>query len=124
MTNQVETQQFPHGKFHVQILDGRGGYFRGVNIDLFIVDGGKVYRAKPINLEWEEVEPFNLRDEAATLRIPSIHAAPFLEGWAEALRAAGVKPSHLHGQIEAMQAHLQDMRALVFKTGMPRKQNE
>lgn len=109
-------------KFFIDIQGGR--HFIGTGITICKVENGVVYRAKPMVLEFEEMEPFAADGGQPTLAISRLHSREFLAAWAEALSEADVRPERLVGELAAMKAHLADMRALVFKAGMPGKEGE
>lgn len=75
---------------------------------------GKRFIAKPVNLEFKELETGDL----PTLRLSNVVAEQFLKGLAEALDKQGIKTENdfkIQGLLEAKENHLEDMRKLVFK---------
>lgn len=78
--------------------------------------------AKPVEFEWREIsesEPFS----GPTLRIPLREARAWLDALKLALDREGEAVPNEHrqaGKMEAMDAHLSDMRRLVYKQqGIP-----
>ena len=89
----------------------------GISVTFVTERGNRRFYAKPINLEFTEVEEGAAFEP--TLKIPGEECRSFLASMAEALREKGIKPeeSKLEGKVEALQNHLKDMRRLVFKEG-------
>lgn len=84
---------------------------------LFIHDryDGKRFVAKPINLEFVEADP--CVEIEPTLRITGEIATEFFKELAEEMDRNGIKTDNdfkIKGLLEAKEAHLQDMRKLVF----------
>ncbi len=78
--------------------------------------GGKVMIAKPVTLEFEEVDQTVSQD--GTLFVHGVVANQFMQSLADALAGQQVKTENDHkieGVLEATKAHLTDMRQLVFE---------
>jgi hypothetical protein len=85
------------------------------HISFSVFRDGKTFVAKPVQLEWTPIEPFQL-DVPATLSLPMNVAQEFLTAMSTALDDRGIKPAndhHIAGQLEATKAHLEDMRGLL-----------
>jgi len=95
--------------------------FSGVEVVFVRYEEGyrKIYVAKPVKLEWVEHEEGG-DIEAPTLKFDRYASEDFMKAMAEALDQQGIKTENDHkikGLLEAKEAHLQDMRTLVFKKG-------
>ncbi len=98
-------------KVYIQSIDY--GFETGIT---FIEEkhDGKRYIAKPVNLEFVELEA----GSNPTLRLSNSTSGEFLKALAEALDKNGIKTESdfkIQGLLEAKNFHLEDMRSLVFK---------
>lgn len=78
---------------------------------------GKTQIVKPIALELEEIGE-GTNPAAPTLRLNRFEGEELLKSFAEACDERGIKTDNDHkirGLLEAKEAHLQDMRRLVFE---------
>ncbi len=76
---------------------------------------GRVYRAKPVKLEFVEC-PEGHSPEGPTIRIPHELSGAFMKALAEELDRHAVKTDSDHkiqGTLEAMKSHLSDLRQLL-----------
>ena len=89
-------------------------------VDIYFTDeiGQKRYIAKPMKIVFEEFNPVECKLHEPSLRIDDEVSRDFLKAFAEALDGQDIKTDNDHkikGLLEAKEAHLQDMRKLVFK---------
>jgi hypothetical protein len=86
-----------------------------INITFITTDKhGKRYRAKPISLDFEELN----YESKPTLQIMGDVAPTFLQALAQALDENGIKTENdfkIQGLLEATKYHLEDLRRLIFK---------
>jgi len=74
--------------------------------------------AKPMVLDFEEIDYQNKGIPEPSLKLTNNFAQPFLKALAEALDKQGVKTENdfkIQGLLEATKYHLEDMRKLTFK---------
>jgi hypothetical protein len=82
---------------------------------------GKTYIAKPVKIEFEELNERNMRIESTMIFDKNL-APDILTALSTALDKHGVKTDNdfkIQGLLEAKDKHLEDMRVLVFGKDMP-----
>lgn len=99
----------------VHAMDARWrGCLDGIDMHIYAVEPGKaVWCAKPMEFERREMPGATFPD-APTLRLAQEEAQKFMD----ALWDAGLRPAAGHGsagQREALERHLNDMRAIVAR---------
>ena len=88
---------------------------RTLQVYMYMDVGGVRKRAKPVVLEFEEVEEAMHREP--TMSVTGEFADEFMQAFAEELASHGIKTDNDHkiaGLLEAKNDHLEDMRKLVF----------
>ena len=101
----------------IKVYIRNSDYGNGKSIWIVSRIGEKTMVAKPITFEMVEVNNNAISDP--TIRLSGEFETEFLGAFAEALDNSGVKTDNDHkikGLLEAKDAHLQDMRKLVFQS--------
>ena len=87
-----------------------------VNIIFFYREGEKVYKAKNVELEFEEIKEYAAIDDKATIVLSSFKAHELLRSLAEALDEKDIKTdkdAKIQGTLSATRYHLEDLRKLL-----------
>jgi len=100
----------------IKVYISQPGYSGRISIAVVDERNGKRYLAKPVELEFEEME--EEKDYLPTFQLPRMMGEMFLQAFAEALDEVNVKTekdAKIAGVLEATRLHLEDMRRLVFR---------
>ena len=75
-----------------------------------------IKQAKPVDIKMEDI-PDEMIELTPTFKFPLSKGTSFLEGLSKALQEIGFrdKTSDRDGEIKRLEAHLDDMRTLVFR---------
>ena len=101
-------------KYEVRIYEEP--WHDSVNIIFFYRDGEKVFKAKHLELEFEEIKEYIAIDDKATIVLPQFKARELLHSLAEALDEKNIKTdkdAKIEGTLSATRYHLEDLRTLL-----------
>lgn len=93
-------------------------YSGSTHIVITRANGNKLYVAKEVKLEFEEV-PNGAFFKEPTLRIDWFDSKDFMAALKEALDGEKLPASAVEGELKATKVHLEDMRKLVFEETFP-----
>lgn len=96
--------------FKVRIYNDYSG---STHIVITKVSGNKIYVAKELALEFEEI-PEGAFFKTPTLRVDWQHSKDFMAALKEALDGERLPPSAVEGELKATKYHLEDMRKIVY----------
>ena len=100
-------------RVHIVVLE----YAASIGIWFIDEKSGKYLVAKPMILEWEEQDGDAFKLPEPSLTIPHHLKDDFMQAFAEALSSKGIATANQHnleGALEAKNAHLKDLRELLF----------
>lgn len=100
----------------IQVYVRDSDYSTGKNVWIVNKTGDKTLVAKPFVIKFEEGDSCGCVEP--TMRLSGELGEEFLKAFAEALDRSDIKTDNdfkIKGLLEAKDAHLQDMRRLVFK---------